>query len=628
MDDDPDNRFRAAAASEPERPRVFGANREEGGAREGARDLGPAFSKGSRDPAFSRPATSSPAFNMGGGYGQPREMPAAFSQNSRQRGDQGHRNELREDTASAAAAAVSGVPGTRWTGRDAGGGSHNNPAFAQMRRPGERTMERFGRDTPSAPLAMPTGRDQNLAAFVHVQTQHTPSSSKAATATPTAAAGSRGNAFAALATETAAAAAPEKPTDAVAIAASVAGEAAARATLARKLSSVLDDFLTDMSKTAVKKVADALQGQSKTLLVEAVRLIAEKAFSQDKGGDRRTLAGLLNGLRTTKPTQGNVTVEVVGEGLAAFIAAAKTRYDAAVAAAAGAELDEKDAESAARARAVVEDMGKAKGGLAVTELPQSVQAYVAAVASLDDLAAAKAAKALKDIALDVAGAGAASSWGDSAAPSSEELAAAVTAVAASDPSEPAAKVASDVLDTGLKGKQLAAAAKTAFAGHAGRDAAFALMNEILNRMYTAKRITAAPSVDTVYNAENPNDWLAQKEFGALLASYGYEKPDGAVAILYAVQGFCHQHNFSKNVLPGLFGALYDGDCIDDASFFAWKEDQSAVWKSVEGRPKAVLNTQGFFLFLAEDEEEEEEEDPELAEALKGIARNVNATKPR
>ena len=77
-------------------------------------------------------------------------------------------------------------------------------------------------------------------------------------------------------------------------------------------------------------------------------------------------------------------------------------------------------------------------------------------------------------------------------------------------------------------------------------------------------------------------------------------------------------------LDGLFMKLYEEDIVDEADFWAWKDDSSHA--GVPGKMKALVNSVRFFNWLQESaaaEDEEEEVDSEVEEALKDVVRPNN-----
>ena len=70
--------------------------------------------------------------------------------------------------------------------------------------------------------------------------------------------------------------------------------------------------------------------------------------------------------------------------------------------------------------------------------------------------------------------------------------------------------------------------------------------------------------------------------------------------------------------------LYEEDIVDEADFWAWKDDSSHP--TVPGKMKALVNSVRFFNWLQESAagDEEEETDSEVEEALKDVARPNNS----
>merc|ERR1712157_102786 len=91
--------------------------------------------------------------------------------------------------------------------------------------------------------------------------------------------------------------------------------------------------------------------------------------------------------------------------------------------------------------------------------------------------------------------------------------------------------------------------------------------------------------------------------------------DNQLAVLFAIQKYCHSINFPKNGKENLIHTYFQQMIVDDIvsydSFFEWKDDESKEHEI--GKMKAIIQTMDWFNYLEEmmevpDEEEEEYEE--------------------
>jgi hypothetical protein len=339
----------------PPMPAAFQGGRDGGGY---DRQMPAAFQGGRDGDGYDRQMPA--AFHGGGrdGGGYDRQMPAAFQGGGRDGGG----NERREMPAAfqmgggrrdreEGSGSHGGAPGgsSRWMGTgDAGGGGHMDRSSGGG----------FNRRAPPPPTT--EGGKQELGNFIG-KSAPAVSSNALHHAKP------------------AAPPAPEPVADDAVQAAAALGVSVSRATMAKKLRPVLDEFLTDTSKQREKKATTGIGAlRTPEISADLTRIFVEHSLQQEKSGDRKQLAGLLNALRAVKPIP-LVSDAEVGSALSA-----------AVTSAAGGP----GSDAGARIKHFVDELGKApKGALALSALPADVQAFVSAAAAAAEATAAAAAAA-------------------------------------------------------------------------------------------------------------------------------------------------------------------------------------------------------------------------------------------
>lgn len=121
--------------------------------------------------------------------------------------------------------------------------------------------------------------------------------------------------------------------------------------------------------------------------------------------------------------------------------------------------------------------------------------------------------------------------------------------------------------------------------------------------YSTKDSSMADGVDTT---QNPEKDLIEKEKATLkkllplLENFVREKVDLQVGVLYALQVFCHLHNFPKGMLLRMFVLLYDTEVVEEEAFLRWKEDVSEKYP---GKGKALFQVNSWLTWLETADEE-------------------------
>lgn len=121
--------------------------------------------------------------------------------------------------------------------------------------------------------------------------------------------------------------------------------------------------------------------------------------------------------------------------------------------------------------------------------------------------------------------------------------------------------------------------------------------------YTTKDSTLAEGVDT---AQAPDKDLLEKEKATLkkllplVEKFVHEKSVLQVSVLYALQVFCHSHNFPKGMLLRMFVLLYDTEVVEEEAFLKWKEDVS---EKHPGKGKALFQVNAWLTWLETADEE-------------------------
>ena len=78
-----------------------------------------------------------------------------------------------------------------------------------------------------------------------------------------------------------------------------------------------------------------------------------------------------------------------------------------------------------------------------------------------------------------------------------------------------------------------------------------------------------------------------------------------VACLFAVQAFLNTAGWPKGVVEGIFLKFYQEDIVDDDAFTQWKEDTTT---KVPGRMQAIMQTNKWFTWFAEQQEDSSDEE--------------------
>lgn len=77
-----------------------------------------------------------------------------------------------------------------------------------------------------------------------------------------------------------------------------------------------------------------------------------------------------------------------------------------------------------------------------------------------------------------------------------------------------------------------------------------------------------------------------------------------IALVYAMQVFCHQKEWPKGLLLRLFTYMYDLEVVEEDAFLKWKEDLN---DSYPGKGKALFQVNQWLTWLEQAESEEEDE---------------------
>ena len=137
-------------------------------------------------------------------------------------------------------------------------------------------------------------------------------------------------------------------------------------------------------------------------------------------------------------------------------------------------------------------------------------------------------------------------------------------------------------------------------------------------------LQAAATEQTLGNVRCP--WAEEDVYGAALEAVVDGSVTAGVAALFAVQTFLDAAGWPKGVIEGIFLKFYQEDIVDDESFTLWKND---VTTKLPGRMQAIMQTNKWFAWFAEqsaesDDEEEEEEEEEDDEDLPQGGKVVNS----
>lgn len=362
-----------------------------------------------------------------------------------------------------------------------------------------------------------------------------------------------------------------------------------RATMAKKLRPVLDEYLTDTSKLRDKKATAAITAlRTPDIAADVARIFVEHALAQEKSGDRKQLAVLLNAIRSVKPIP-LVSDAEIGAGLSTAIAAI---------------TDGPGSDAGARLKHFADEFGKAPKNALV--LPADVQVFVtAATAAADAVSAAAASAAAAEAEIE----------GGAAASAS---AAAASAAAADAPDESAtvdiAAIAAWLIKMDGKGLALRSEAQEKLSKVPAAKVSGPVMAAILKHA----------SASGILTIKSP--FLAKEQFGHLLKWLCYDSLAASVEVLVELQLIVNELGFPKGLLAGTFMKLYEEEIIDEPAFWAWKDDR----RDTAGKSKALIDAVRFFTWLEEAaaDEDEGEEDSEVEEALKDIVRPNNSNKLR
>lgn len=121
--------------------------------------------------------------------------------------------------------------------------------------------------------------------------------------------------------------------------------------------------------------------------------------------------------------------------------------------------------------------------------------------------------------------------------------------------------------------------------------------------FATKDSTLAEGMDF---SQAPDKDLIEKEKAALkkllplVEKFVHEKVDLQVSVLYALQVFCHSHNFPKGMLLRMFVLLYDTEVVEEEAFLRWKEDVS---EKHPGKGKALFQVNSWLTWLETADEE-------------------------
>jgi hypothetical protein len=77
-----------------------------------------------------------------------------------------------------------------------------------------------------------------------------------------------------------------------------------------------------------------------------------------------------------------------------------------------------------------------------------------------------------------------------------------------------------------------------------------------------------------------------------------------IALVYALQVFCHGQKWPKGLLLRLFTYMYDLEVVEEEAFIKWKEDLNDAYP---GKGKALFQVNQWLTWLEQAESEEEDE---------------------
>ena len=104
---------------------------------------------------------------------------------------------------------------------------------------------------------------------------------------------------------------------------------------------------------------------------------------------------------------------------------------------------------------------------------------------------------------------------------------------------------------------------------------------------------------------------AQKDvlskYAKIFQSFLLDRPNLQLALLYALQTYCHQLAFPKGMIFRWFITLYDLEIVDNEVFLKWKEE---VNDDYPDKGKALFQVNGWLNWLENQEDDEDEEDDE------------------
>lgn len=121
--------------------------------------------------------------------------------------------------------------------------------------------------------------------------------------------------------------------------------------------------------------------------------------------------------------------------------------------------------------------------------------------------------------------------------------------------------------------------------------------------FATKDSTLADGIDA---SQAPDKDVIEKEKAALkkllplVEKFVHEKVALQVSVLYALQVFCHSHNFPKGMLLRMFVLLYDTEVVEEEAFLRWKEDVS---EKHPGKGKALFQVNSWLTWLETADEE-------------------------
>lgn len=95
------------------------------------------------------------------------------------------------------------------------------------------------------------------------------------------------------------------------------------------------------------------------------------------------------------------------------------------------------------------------------------------------------------------------------------------------------------------------------------------------------------------------------KYAQIFQTFLLERPNLQLALLYALQTYCHQLAFPKGMIFRWFVMLYNLDIVDTEVFLVWKEE---VNDDYPDKGKALFQVNRFLENLAEDDDEEEEDE--------------------